>query len=166
MRVPPYHHVRVWLRFFAGAAIGSILSWLLFLYMFGVMQEKQIQKITDQQKIIKNLNDKNDIWENDYKRLNEETEKKLKIQEIQITILNGGTYNLDHLSIAEAEDAIRVDLASLIAKDVETIYNGRSLLKKSIENKILEINKRRYKLDVAEIFFYTNMKIEVRLVRL
>lgn len=166
MRVPPYHQVRGWRRFFAGAVIGGMIGWLVFLYMFGVMQEKQIQKIMDQRKAIKYMEKKLEIWEADYQKLNEETEKKLKIQEIQITILNGGTYNLDHLSIAEAEDAIRVDLASLIAKDVETIYNGRSLLKKSIENKILDINKRRYKLDVAEIFFYTNMKIEVRLVRL
>ncbi|RFU65988.1 sporulation membrane protein YtrI [Peribacillus glennii] len=166
MRVPQYHHVRAWLRFFSGVIIGAVISWMVFLFMYGVLQEKQIQKINYQQKIIKNLSDKNDIWEEDYEKLNEETEKKLKIQDLQITILNGDTYHLDHLSIAEAEDAIRADLASLIAKDVETIYNGRSLLKKSIENKILDINKRRYRLDVAEIFFYTNMKIEVRLVRL
>ncbi|PLT32297.1 sporulation membrane protein YtrI [Bacillus sp. V5-8f] len=166
MRVPQYHHVRTWLRFFSGVVIGAVISWFVFLFMYGVMQEKQIQKINEQQKLIKNLSDKNDIWEEDFERLNEETEKKLKIQDVQISISNGRTFHMDHLSIAEAEDAIRADLASLITKDVETIYKGRSLLKKAIENKILDINKRRYRLDVAEIFFYTNMKIEVRLVRL
>ncbi|RFU67726.1 sporulation membrane protein YtrI [Bacillus sp. V59.32b] len=166
MRVPPYHQKPGWQRFFAGVAIGCIISWVIFLYMFGVQQENQFERMNAQQKLIGNLTDRNAIWEKDYQKLNEEVKKKLKIQEIEVTILNGKTFKLDHLSIAEAEDAIHDDLASLLTKDVETIYNGRSLLKKSIENKIVEINKKRYKLEVAEILFYTNMYIEVRLVRL
>ncbi|CAH0346222.1 sporulation membrane protein YtrI [Bacillus sp. CECT 9360] len=166
MRIPPYHQKPGWQRFFAGVAIGCIISWVVFLYMFGVQQENQFERINTQRKLIGNLTDRNAIWEKDYQKLNEEVEKKLKIQEIEVTILNGKTFKLDHLSIAEAEDAIHDDLASLLTKDVETIYNGKSLLKKSIENKIVEINKKRYKLVVAEILFYTNMYIEVRLVRL
>lgn len=166
MRIPPYHQNPGWQRFFAGVSIGCIISWIVFLYMFGVQQEYQFEKINAQKKLIGDLLDRNQIWEKDYQKLNEEAEKKLKIQEIEVTIINGKTFKLDHLSIAEAEDAIHDDLASLLAKDVETIYNGRSLLKKSIENKIVEINKKRYRPEVAEILFYTNMYIEVRLVRL
>ncbi|MDQ0220072.1 sporulation protein [Peribacillus cavernae] len=166
MRVPPYYREPGWQRFFAGVAIGGIIGWLVFLYMFGILQEKQIQKISNQKEVIGDLMDRNEIWEEDYEKLNEEAERKLKVQEVQVAILNGSRYRLDHLSIAEAEDAIHDDFASLIAKDVETIYNGKALLKKSIENKVIEINKKRYKLEVAEILFYTNMNIEVRLVRL
>ena len=75
-------------------------------------------------------------------------------------------YNLDKLSVAEAEDVIRDDLASLIAKDVKSIYNGKVLLKKSIENKFIEINKKQYRLEVVEIMFYTELYIEVKLKRI
>ena len=108
---------------------------------------------------------KSPFWEEDYQKLNTQTEKGLTIQEVQVKITNGKFYNLDKLSIAEAEDAIRDDLASLIAKDVKTIYNGKGLLKKSIENKLIEINKKQYRLEVVEMMFYTEMYVEVKLKR-
>ena len=95
-----------------------------------------------------------------------QTEEVLMIQEVQVKINNGKSYNLDKLSVAEAEDVIRDDLTSLIAKDVKTIYNGKVLLKKSIENKFIEINKKQYRLEVVEIMFYTEMYIEVKLKRI
>jgi hypothetical protein len=38
-------------------------------------------------------------------------------------------------------------------------------LKKSIENKIVTINKKRYDLEVVEIMFYTKMNIEIKVKR-
>jgi hypothetical protein len=166
MRVPPLYRSPAWQRFLAGAAIGALISWFVFLYMFGVLQEKQIKKIHDQESIIGNLTDKISIWEKDYKQLNERAEEKLTVQEVNVSILNGHAYKLDQLSIAEAEEVISDDLSSLIAKDLETVYQGKTLLKKSIENKVIDINKKRYSLRVSEIFFYTNMYIELELKRL
>jgi hypothetical protein len=166
MRVPPYYRKPGWQVFFAGAAIGAVISWLIFLYMFGIQQENQFKKIDQQQDLIHQLKREISIWEEDNEKLNEQNEKKLTIQEIRVSVINDKINNLDHLSIAQAEDSIKGDLAILISKDVETVFKGKSLLKKSIENKILEINKKRYKLAVTEIFFYTDMYIEVRLIRL
>ena len=165
MRIPPYISNPTWQRFLAGLVIGALISWVLFLYMFGIQQEKQIFTIQTQKEQIDDLNKKIAIWEDDYHKLNAQTEKGLTIQEVQVQITNGKAYNLDKLSIAEAEDVIRDDLASLIAKDVKTIYNGKVLLKKSIENKFIEINKKQYRLEVVEIMFYTEMFIEVKLKR-
>jgi hypothetical protein len=166
MRVPPLYRSPAWQRFLAGVAIGALISWFVFLYMYGVLQEKQIKKIHDQESIIGNLTDKISIWEKEYKQLNERTEEKLTVQEVNVSILNGQAYKLDQLSIAEAEEVISDDLSSLIAKDLETVYQGKTLLKKSIENKVIDINKKRYSLRVAEIFFYTNIYIEIELKRL
>ncbi|RID86455.1 sporulation protein [Peribacillus asahii] len=166
MRIPPYHRDPTWQRFLAGAALGSLISWVLFFYLFGIQQERQIVKIQEQEETILNLNQKISIWEEEYHKLNEQTEKGLTIQDVQVKIINGNYYKLDSLSIAETEEAIRDDLASLIAKDVKTIYNGRILLKKSIENKIIDINKKKYRLEVTELIFYTDMYIEVKLERL
>lgn len=166
MRIPPYYRYPTWQRFFAGVVIGSLISWVLFFYLNGVQQEKQIRTIQDQKEQITDLIKKISIWEEDYQKLNEQTEKGLTIQEVQVSIINGKDYNLDKLSVAEAEDVIRDDLSSLIAKDLKTIYNGKILLKKSIENKIIEINKKQYRLEVNEMMFYTEMYIEVKLKRL
>ncbi|WP_110927209.1 sporulation membrane protein YtrI [Bacillus massiliglaciei] len=166
MRIPPYHRNPGWQRFFAGAAIGAFISWFLFFYMYGVQQEKQIQEIHRQSDVIQELQDKNAIWEEDYKKLNEKNEKILTIQGITVKINNGDTYGLDRLSVTEAEELIREDLTPLLAKDIETVYNGRVLLKNSIENNIVEINKKRYSLKVIEVIFYTELYIEVELRRL
>lgn len=166
MRIPSFFRYPTWQRFFAGVAIGTIISWCLFFYMFGIQQEKQINTIQTQKDQIEDLNNKVAIWEEDYQKLNDQNEKVLMIQEVLVKINNGKTYNLDKLSVAEAEDVIRDDLSSLIAKDLKTIYNGKVLLKKSIENKIIEINKKQYRLEVVEIMFYTEMHIEVKLKRI
>ncbi|MFD0051052.1 sporulation membrane protein YtrI [Actinomycetes bacterium NPDC127524] len=166
MRIPPLYRRPAWQRFFAGAVIGGVTSWLIFLYMFGVQQEKQITTLKAQQKTIHELKIKNAVWEHDLNKLNDETEQGLSIQDVKVTITNGETYGLDKLSVAEAEDALIEDLKSLIAKNVDTVFKGKMLLKKSIENKILEINKKRYALEVSEILFYSNMYIEIKLKRL
>lgn len=166
MRIPPYHRLPTWQRFFAGAAIGGLLSWMIFFYMYGVQQEKQIRTIHDQREEIKDLQEEISIWEQDYKQLNKKNEEILTIQEVDVTITNGKLYSLDQLSIAEAEDVIEDDLSALLAKDVVSVYNGKLLLKKSIENKIVTINKKQYTLEVTEIMFYTKMNIEIKLRRI
>lgn len=166
MRIPPYYRLPEWQRFFAGVVIGMIGSWMVFFYMYGVLQEKQVIRIEQQAQEINKLSTANEIWEKDLAKLNEEIEKKLSIQEVEITIVNDRFYNLDKLSVAEAEEKLSDDLAQLLTKNVEDVYRTKSLLKKSIENKVLEINKKKYLLKVREIFFYTNMEIEVELFRL
>lgn len=165
MRIPPYHRLPTWQRFFAGAALGGLLSWVIFFYMYGVQQETQIRIIHEQREEMKDLTEKIAIWEQDYKKLNQQNEEILTIQEVEVKITNGEFYSLDQLSIADAEDVIEDDLSSLLAKDVVSVYNGKMLLKKSIENKIIEINKKRYELEVYEIMFYTKMNIELKIKR-
>lgn len=165
MRIPPYHQLPTWQRFFAGAALGALLSWVIFFYMYGVQQETQIRIIHEQREEMKDLTEKIAIWEQDYNKLNQQNEEILTIQEVEVKITNGVFYSLDKLSIADAEDVIEDDLSSLLAKDVATVYSGKLLLKKSIENKIIEVNKKRYNLEVNEIMFYTKMNIEIKIKR-
>ncbi|MGE7779663.1 sporulation membrane protein YtrI [Peribacillus sp. NPDC097264] len=165
MRIPPYHRLPTWQRFFAGAALGGLLSWVIFFYMYGVQQETQIRIIHEQREEMKDLTEKIAIWEQDYKKLNQKNEEILTIQEVEVKITNGQFYSLDKLSIADAEDVIEDDLSSLLAKDVVSVYNGKMLLKKSIENKLIKINKKWYELEVNEIMFYTKMNIELTIKR-
>lgn len=165
MKIPSVSSDKGWQRFFAGVAIGAIISWALYFYMHGVMQEQQIQKIETQKQEIKDLTKKIEIWEEESESLNEEAEKKVKIIEIQVTIENYRDYKLDLLSVIEAQEAIRNDLRSLITKDLETVYKGKSLIRKTIENKIVEMNKKKYTFEVSEIMFYSTIYIEVKVKR-
>lgn len=165
MKPPILLSRRGWQRFIAGIAIGALISWIVFFYMYGVMQEKQIQLIQSQKIQIEELKDKNSIWEKDYASKNNEIEKKLTIQEIQVAITNGSSYKIDLLSIVEAQEAVRKDLHALITKDIETVYQGKALLKKTIENKVIEINDKKYTFEVKEILFFSKLYIEVHVKR-
>ncbi|MEI2400973.1 sporulation protein, partial [Paenibacillus phytohabitans] len=61
MRVPPYYQKPGWQRFFAGVVIGALISWIVFLFQFGVLQDNQIKKITQQEDEIKDLQKSKEI---------------------------------------------------------------------------------------------------------
>ena len=88
MRIPPYYRSPLWQRFFAGAAIGAVISWGLFFYMFGDLQEKQVQLIQTQQDTIKDLYEEVDIWQSEYEILNKKNESRLLVQDVSIRITN------------------------------------------------------------------------------
>lgn len=165
MKPPNITSSQEWQRFFVGVVIGAIISWLLYFYMHGVMQEKQILLIAKQKDTIAELTRNLEIWKKDYELLNEDIEKKIKIQDITVTIENYKTYKLDLLSVIEAQKGIRNDLSSLITKDLETVYKGKLLIKKTIENKIIEINDKKYTFEVSEMMFYSTLILEVKIKR-
>ncbi|MGM9926689.1 MAG: sporulation membrane protein YtrI [Bacillus sp. (in: firmicutes)] len=165
MKIPAISSDKKWQRFFAGVVIGGVVSWLLYFYMHGIMQEKQIQRIKSQEQQIIDLTKKIEIWEKESESHNEETEKNVKVIDIQVTIDNYRDYKLDLLSVIEAQESIRNDLRSLITKDLETVYNSKSLLKKTIENKSIELNEKKYAFEVSEIMFYSTLYIVVEIKR-
>ncbi|MBS4199961.1 sporulation protein [Bacillus sp. FJAT-49732] len=164
MRIPPLYRKPSWQRFFAGAAVGGCISWVIFLYMFGVMQEKNGYLIEEQSNKIKQLQDDIKIWQEDYRELNKKNEEMLTIQKIDIRLVGYEKYQIkDRQSIFNVEEAIREDLKSLLAKDLSTVHKNKDIVKKTIENKIININGKRYKFIVQEMYFYTTINITVEL---
>ncbi|MBS4222721.1 sporulation membrane protein YtrI [Lederbergia citrea] len=164
MRIPPLYRQPNWQRFFAGAAVGGCISWLIFLFMFGTMQERSGYLLEKQAEDIRKLKDKIEIWQEDYQELNKKNEELLTIQEIEVKLIEFEKYNItDRQSIFNTEEAVKEDLKTLLAKDLGTVYKNRDLVKKTVENKIININGKRYKLVVREMFFYTTISIEAEL---
>ena len=161
MRIPPYYRNPLWQRFFAGMIIGAIISWGLFLYMFGDLQEKQIQLIETQQDTIKDLHDELEIWQNEYEILNKKNENKLLVQDISVRITNYKKYRLDPLSIFEVEQSIKKDFDSLLGKDLESVSRSKELLKRAVMNKDIKLNGRHYQLEISELIIYTNIDMEL-----
>jgi hypothetical protein len=163
MRIPPLYRRPSWQRFFAGMAVGGVISWCIFLYIYGVWQEKNTELIRKQTKDIIDLNEEKKIWQEEYKEINKRKIEQLTVQKINIRISNSEKYKLDSLSVLETEDSVRDDISMMIAKDIETVYKSKDLLKKIIENKQIKINDKRYKLKVKEMVFYTNLSIQLEI---
>lgn len=164
MRIPPLYRSPIWQRFMAGVAIGGCISWIIFLYMFGVVQERNSVVLQEQANEIKRLNSDIDIWREDYRELNEKNEEKLTIQEINVELIGYEKYNIkDSQSILTAEEDIKEDLKSLLTKELGIIYKNKEIIKKTIQNKIVTINGKKYSLLIREIYFYTTIQIEVEL---
>ncbi|MCA1056921.1 sporulation protein [Rossellomorea aquimaris] len=163
MRIPPLYKLPSWQRFFAGMVIGGIISWMIFIYMFGVMHEKQTKLIEEQKNEINKYKNTLSYLQEEYKQLNEKNENQLTIQEVKIKIVNPTKTKVELLSIHETEDRLSGDLRSLINKDLESVYGTRDLIKKIIENKTVKLNDKSFTFKVREIYFWTTTQITLEL---
>lgn len=163
MRIPPYYRKPTWQRFFAGMVIGGAISWCIFIYIFGVWQEKHTALIDKQSEEIVDLKEEKKIWQEEYKEINKRTIEQLTIQKINIKITNSEKYRLDMLSVSEIEDSVKDDISMMIAKDIDTVYKSKELIKKIIQNKPVKINDKRYTLQVKEMVIFTTLSIQLEI---
>jgi hypothetical protein len=163
MRIPPYYRRPSWQRFFAGMVIGGAISWCIFIYIFGVWQEKHTALIDKQSEEIVDLKEEKKIWQEEYKEMNKRTIEQLTIQKINVKITNWEKYKLDLLSVSEIEDSVKDDISMMIAKDMDTVYKSKELIKKIIQNKPVKINDKRYKLLVRELVIFTTLSIQLEI---
>jgi hypothetical protein len=163
VRIPPYYRRPSWQRFFAGMVIGGAISWCIFIYIFGVWQEKHTALIDKQREDIVDLTEEKKIWQEEYKEINKRTIEQLTIQKINIKITNWEKYKLDMLSVSEIEDSVKDDISLMIAKDIDTVYKSKELIKKVIHNKPVKINDKRYKLRVKEMIIFTTLSIQLEI---
>ncbi|WP_191560626.1 sporulation membrane protein YtrI [Metabacillus idriensis] len=162
MRIPPLYKKPSWQRLFAGMVLGAIISWCIFLYTFGEWQEDLVTEIEDQAYSIEELKKTNKIYKEEITALNKINQEKLRVQSIHVTLLNGERYQFTTLNTYMIQDHVKEDISDVIAKDLESVYKSRKLLKKAIENKIYKIDDKQYKVEIEEMFIYTTLFIELK----
>lgn len=163
MRIPHHYQQPSWQRFFAGAAIGAIISWGVFLFIFGVIQEKHRTIIDKQQTKIQKLEKNIEIYQEEYTKLNKKAQEKLTVQDIHIHLTNGEKYLFKPFMIKNIEQNVQDDLSDLIAKDLEGVYSNHKLIKRTIENRTIKIDGKDYKLKVTQFILFTTIYIEVEI---
>ncbi|MTH52862.1 sporulation protein [Bacillus mangrovi] len=161
MRIPPYYKKPGWQRFFAGTMAGAVISWSVFLFTYGVLQEKQVKIMEKQESAIMELKQSNSIYQEESRELNEQQAKKLSVQEINVHLLNGERFKLSPLMIHKIQIEAKEDLSDLMDRDLESIFESRKIIKKTIENKVYPIDDKDYRLLVKEMTIYTSIHIEV-----
>lgn len=161
MRVPSANTAKRWYLVLAGAAVGGVLSWFVFLYIYGVFQQEQSSKIAQQQEIIEKQEAKLHVLLEDQEKLNTENKRLLTIQEIKIKIINREKYDLDNLTLENMTTSIHNDLQHLLTKNIQSIAKNKDLLKKAIENKTYKHYDRLYRFKVDTISFDTVLEISI-----
>lgn len=75
-------------------AIGGVLSWCVFVYIFGEWQERYSLEIHTQEAEIKELENEKEIWQKEFKKLNKENEELLTVQETLLKSTNLHSRNI------------------------------------------------------------------------
>jgi hypothetical protein len=165
MRIPPLYKSRYWQTIFGGMAVGGIISWIIFLYIYGEFHEEQRATIVKQEIEIKRLNDANHLLQEDQKKLNEENKRILTVQDIKIEILNHEQYDLDLLAVHGLTADVKSDLQNLLTKSVQSVADNKALLQKAIENKVYKRDDQLYRFEVRTIYFDTILEISLKIKR-
>lgn len=161
MRIPPLYRLPSWQRFLSGMALGGIISWMIFVYMFGTMQEKQSALINEQVSEISELEKEMEFWQGEFKKLNEELEKELTVQEIEVYIKPNNKIDLTRLQKGQIADQLKEHLNVVKAKKLETVSESKDLLRKAIESKVFTVDSKKYRLRVIYLELLTTIYIEV-----
>jgi len=167
MRIPTFQKMQRWQLFFSGVALGTIIGWLLFLLLFGIMHERHLNIITEQKTEIKELRDQIEIFQKDIEKINEQNEKQLLIKKIELHLVNKETMKLNEMEAFELENmAVQYLNQLLLNKQIETVSKNKELLISALENKQFKIEKQRYQLKVNQLYLYTTVEFFVHVKQL
>ncbi|MBP0724053.1 molybdenum cofactor biosynthesis protein MoaA [Bacillus sp. RG28] len=163
MKAPPENISPRWAIFFVGVFFGAVISWLFFIYNYGITEEQQVRNIVKMQKEIDDLNRHHALLSENQERLNKENKKNLTIQEIKIQITNTYQYKLNKFTALLLENDVKNDLSHLITQDIRSVAMNKELLRRAIENKVYEKDDKRYKLEIQTIYFDTVLEITLKI---
>jgi hypothetical protein len=162
MRIPPYYRYPAWQRFFAGAAIGIIIGYCFFIVLHGLAQERQIDKILEQETIIEGL--KNDIktLREGKDKENEELEKQLTVQEVNVKI-DKGKFQLNHIVELDLKQAISSQLNILVNKNIDSVAENSELIFQAINGHNYQLEEKTYYFKVKTLVIFSTVQITVLL---
>ncbi|SDH74236.1 sporulation membrane protein YtrI [Alteribacillus bidgolensis] len=163
MRIPPYYRRPGWQRFFAGIMMGALGGWAFFLFQFGAVHEELVIEINKQRIQIENQKEQIDILRSEEKKRNEENEKKLTIQETNINFTNEQKLRLNELALYELKQQVDDEVKFLKNKNIESVVEGKELIKKAIENKTYKVGDNEYQLHIEEMYIYTSLELHIKI---
>ncbi len=162
MRIPFFYRMHKLQQFLAGLAFGTIVGWILFLTFFGMMQDRQVNKIAEQQSEIKDLHEKIELFQKDIEEINKQSESQLLIKEIKLEFLNKEKLKLTEMETYELEKKALQFLENLLLnKNIETVSKNKELLISTLENKQFKIEKKQFTLTVKQLYLYTTIELHI-----
>ncbi|MDX8046705.1 hypothetical protein SH601_12000 [Gracilibacillus sp. S3-1-1] len=165
MHIPPYHKRPEWQRFLAGVASGTIIGYLIFIYMFGQLQENWIEENITLRGELQDLKQTYENLQQNHEALDEQAKKGIQVSEISIDLLNLEELHLenDRIMIHQLEEAIRAEATEAIGKSVDELANSVGLLISTIENKTINIDDFRFQAEVKRIIISETIQLAIEL---
>lgn len=163
MRLPPYYRRPGWQRFFAGMLIGAIGGWCFFLFQFGTIHERLVIDLNKQRLQIEQQKEEIELLRSAERERNEENEKKLTIQNIYIAFTNEKEARLNELTLYELRKQVEDEINFLRNKNIESVVEGKELIKKTIENKTYEIGDHHAFLQIEEMHIYSTLELHIKI---
>jgi len=162
MHFPRYHQKKSWQRFIFGVIIGAIIAYVIFLFMYGKMYERLLEKNYNLKSHISELESQNEALLEDKKDLDEKTKEPVTVERIEISITNDKQLRLDRLIIHQLEDMIRKEIDHIIGEDIEIIADSDELLIATIENKSFAIDDMTYQFTVKRLTIAPTLKLSLK----
>jgi hypothetical protein len=159
MRMPSNISRPGWLRFFAGIMIGAILGWTFFLFQYGQIYENLIVTRIQQDLKIESQQERIEQLVSEQSAQNEENQKKLTIQQINVHFTSENERELDQLTTYEIRQQVLSELAYLERKDIESVHNTKELMIRTIENKVFSVDDKRYRVQINELYLFTTLHV-------
>lgn len=157
MHFPPYHRNKSWQYFFVGIFVGSLIGYLVLLYMYGTMYEELLSRNFQLQEEIIDLREQNDVLlESQEERSGEPT-----VDEIDIIISNPELMKDDSLIVSQLKTLIKEEISHLIGTEIEIISSSDELLISSIENKAFTLDDMTYHFTITRLTIAPKMKLVV-----
>lgn len=163
MHFIPYYKNKNWQRFFVGLFIGAIISYFIFIYMYGQLLEKRIEENLQLRIKKQELKLNYRTLEENMSDLNQKYQEKLLVHSVEITIINAETFKLDRFSIHELKELMMIEVSDIVGKEVTTLTEHYPLLIRSIENKTYKINDFSYRAKIKHLFINEQSQIHIEL---
>lgn len=163
MRIPPYYRHHGWQRFLSGVTIGMIIGFIFFLTLYGLAQERQIDKINQQATQIDSLERNRKTLLEDQDIENKKLEKKLTVQDVKVNIIDKKD-KIDRIVEFELEAKVKEQLNSLLNNDIESVSTNKELIYKAIEDHPFVIDKTPYHFAIQNLVIYSVIEVDIRAV--
>ncbi|MEQ6388678.1 hypothetical protein RZN22_05055 [Bacillaceae bacterium S4-13-58] len=166
MQIPPLYKKQNWQYFIIGLILGGFLGYGVFLYMYGELTERWIEENLSLQSQVRDLEKKLEVESENKEELSKKSQQKITVQEIEIELLNAEELRLDRLSVRLLTDAVKDEASDVLGKEIQSVSNNRTLLKRSIENKTYKIDSFAYGVKIEHLTIsqtvYLSLKITIR----
>ncbi|MCK0471334.1 sporulation membrane protein YtrI [Halalkalibacter sp. APA_J-10(15)] len=164
MRIPPLYKRTTFQRFLAGFIIGVLCGWFFFLFQYGQLYNALMIQLSEQRSTIITLEARIAELNSEQTKLNEENQKKLTIQSIEVELSNARRLRLNQLTQLELRTQIIEELQHLEREDIETVASMKDLMIRALENKVFNVDDNEFQVDVQEIYLFTTLRIELAII--
>lgn len=161
MHIPPYHKKITWQRFFIGAVFGALISYGIYIYIYGSLYERVLEENLEIQSELTDVKNQNEALLQDKEDLDEKSNEPQTVESIEVTITSQDALRLDRLIIHQLEDLIKEEINHLIGQEIATVEESNQLLLSTIENKGFTVDDVTYYFDVSLLVISNTVKLTV-----